>query len=409
MSLVRRLAAAFLLAIAVPACDGETGTTADEQDATAASGRFETFVGEDGRHYFHLRAKNGERILASQGYATAAAARSGVAAVKKNGVTDARFAVLQADSGEYYFNLRSSNGQVIGTSETYVSKSNAERGVAAVKRAVAQAIEAEAEAGDVRFETVKGSDGKTYVHLRAANGQIVLQTQGYSSKSAAAKGVAAIEAAAVQADRFEVFEGADGQHTFRLTSISGEILGRGEMYATKSNAFRGAARVRELVRELTAIDDPTDGELAGEVGRASEGLWYMSESDYPFTFVKADAAEPQEITEELVREQLGALVDADPDADKPMADLVSMSESWDEWKGAEHSCYDTSDETSLAQCTKMRALEQVLEANLDDLRVFYFGSRGEDGQVDGIAVSVFIVGWTPEGTLAGVRTLAIWT
>lgn len=409
MSLVRRLAAALLLAIAVPACDGETGTSADEQDATAASGRFETFVGEDGRHYFHLRAKNGERILASQGYATADAAEAGIAAVKKNGVTDARFAVLQADSGEFYFNLRAGNGQVIGTSETYVSKSNAERGVAAVKRAVAQAIEAEAEAGDVRFETVEGSDGKTYVHLRAANGQIVLQTQGYASKSAAEKGVAAIEAAAVQADRFEVFEGADGQHTFRLTATSGEILGRGEMYATKSNAFRGAARVRELVRELTAIDDVTDGELAGEVGRASEGLWYMSESDYPFTFVKADGAEPQEITEELVRAQLGALVDADPDADKPMADLVSMEESWDAWKGAEHSCYDTSDDDSLAQCTRMRALEQVLEANLDDLRVFYFGSRGEDGQVDGIAVSVFIVGWTPEGTLAGVRTLAIWT
>lgn len=409
MTLVRRLAAALLLAIAVPACDGDTGPAADTQDATAASGRFETFVGEDGRHYFHLLAKNGERILASQGYATADAAESGIAAVKKNGADDARYAVLLADNGEHYFNLRSSNGKVIGTSETYVSKSNAERGVAAVKRAIAQAIEAEAEAGDVRFETVKGSDGKTYVHLRAANGQIVLQTQGYGSKTAAQKGIAAIQAAAVHADRFEVFEGEDGQHTFRLTATNGEILGRGEMYATKSNAYRAAARVRELVRELTAIDDPTDGELAGEVARVSEGLWYMSESDYPFTFVTADGAPPQEITEALVREQLGALVDADPDADKPMADLVSMNESWDEWKSAEHSCYDTSDETSLAQCTKMRALEQVLEANLDDLRVFYFGSRGEQGMVDGIAVSVFIVGWTPEGTLAGVRTLAIWT
>lgn len=410
MRFVRSLVASLVLAVTVPACDGGGAPTADEQDATAASGRFETFVGEDGRHYFHLRARNGERILASQGYASASAAADGIAAVKKNGGDDARYARLVADNGEHYFNLRSGNGRVIATSETYASRSNADRGIAAVKRAIGSAVSDEAEGGDVRFETVRGSDGKTYVHLRAANGQIVLQTQGYSSRGAAEDGIEAIEDAAVDADRFEVFEGADGQHTFRLTARNGAILGRGEMYASKSNALRGAARVRELVRELTGAGEPTAADLKGEIARVSEGLWYTSEGDYPFTFVEAAGATRGPVTEALVRSELGALVDAEPDADKPMADLVAMEESWDDWKAAEHACHDVDvDDFAREQCTKMRGLEQVLEANLEDVRVFYFGSRGEPGMVEGTAVSVFIVGWTPEGELAGVRTIAIWT
>ena len=41
--------------------------------------------------------------------------------------------------------------------------------------------------------------------------------------------------------------------------------------------------------------------------------------------------------------------------------------------------------------------------------MFYFGSRGAAGAVDGTAVSVLLVGRTPSGNYAGVRTLAIWT
>jgi hypothetical protein len=60
-------------------------------------------------------------------------------------------------------------------------------------------------------------------------------------------------------------------------------------------------------------------------------------------------------------------------------------------------------------CAKMRNLEQVLESNLDDVRVFYFGANGEPGNVEGIGVSIFIVGRSPSGSLVGVRTIAIWT
>ena len=62
------------LALTITACgpqdayiDGEDGeTNLTESELGASTGKFETFVGKDGQHYFHLLAGNGEKILASQ-------------------------------------------------------------------------------------------------------------------------------------------------------------------------------------------------------------------------------------------------------------------------------------------------------------------------------------------------------
>ncbi len=403
---LRALAAGLALAITLPACEVEDA--ADEQNATAATGRFETFVGDDGQHYFQLLAKNGERILRSEGYASLSGAKKGITSVKKNGTSEARYKVLQADSGEFYFNLVATNGQVIGTSEMYASQANAEAGADAVVSALVNPTSAAAETGGPRFETFKGGDNKTYFRLRASNGQIVLQSQGYASKSSANGGIDSVKKNGVDASQYDVFAGADGQHGFRLKAGNGQVIGRGEMYVSKSNALRGADRVRDILRELAGSGPISDAEVQAEVESAAEGLLFMSESDYPFTFVSGGSA-PGSITEAVVREKMASIVDNDEDADKPMSDLVSMSESWDEWKAAGHMCFDPSDPDLMIECNKMRNLEQVLEANLEDIQVFYFGRDGEPGNVEGIGVSIFIVGRSPAGNLVGVRTLAIWT
>ena len=402
------LATGLALGFVVPACD--TVEVGDEQNATATTGRFETFEGEDGQVYFQLLAKNGEKILRSEGYSSLSSAKKGITSVKKNGKVEARFTVLEADNGELYFNLVATNGQVIGTSEMYASKSNAEAGVDAVMAALQSPASAAAEESGSRFEIFKGADKKTYFRLRAANGQIVLQSQGYSSKSAAEKGIASVKDNGDDASQYDLFAGADGQHGFRLLAGNGQVIARGEMYVSKSNAIRGADRVREIIREMTDAGVVTDAEIKAEIENAADGLYYMSESDYPFWYVSAPLGpNDTEITDVLLREKLGAVVDADPDADKPMADLVFMERSWQDWKDAGHMCWDPEDPDAVVLCGKMRNLEQVLESNLDDVRVFYFGGRGEDGNVEGIGVSIFIVGRSPEGNLVGVRTIAIWT
>ena len=67
---------------------------------------------------FRLKAGNGEIILASEGYVQKASAENGIASVKTNAPNDDRYERKETKSGGYLFNLKASNGQVIGTSES---------------------------------------------------------------------------------------------------------------------------------------------------------------------------------------------------------------------------------------------------------------------------------------------------
>jgi uncharacterized protein len=54
--------------------------------------------------------------------------------VKTHSGFDSKFDRLTAKNGQFYFNLKASNGQIIGTSEMYISKSGMENGIESVKK-----------------------------------------------------------------------------------------------------------------------------------------------------------------------------------------------------------------------------------------------------------------------------------
>ena len=96
--------------------------------------KFTIFTGKDGQFYFRLVARNGEPILASEGYTSKSGCENGIASVKKNAVKDDQFKRLTASNGEFYFNLVAENGEVIGKSETYKTVQGRDNGIEAVKR-----------------------------------------------------------------------------------------------------------------------------------------------------------------------------------------------------------------------------------------------------------------------------------
>jgi uncharacterized protein YegP (UPF0339 family) len=99
------------------------------------AGTFEiTRSQKSGEFYFHLKAANGEIILQSEGYTKKASALNGIESVKKNSPTPERYERKTAKNGEFFFNLRAKNRQVIGTSETYKQESGRENGIASVKK-----------------------------------------------------------------------------------------------------------------------------------------------------------------------------------------------------------------------------------------------------------------------------------
>ncbi len=85
-----------------------------------------------GEYRFRLKAKNGQNILASQGYAQKSGCQNGIESVKKNSQDASMFELKQSGSDKWMFNLKASNGQVIGTSQMYESESGAKNGVQSV-------------------------------------------------------------------------------------------------------------------------------------------------------------------------------------------------------------------------------------------------------------------------------------
>ena len=89
--------------------------------------RFETFRSlNDSQYYFHLRASNGEIVLASEAYTDKAGAENGIASTKENGKDISRYTVMNTVSGEFYFVLQAGNNQIIGVSEAYKTRASAE-------------------------------------------------------------------------------------------------------------------------------------------------------------------------------------------------------------------------------------------------------------------------------------------
>ena len=85
------------------------------------------------QYHFVLKAKNGEVILSSQMYASKATATKGMESIKTNALTDNLYERLTAKNGKMYFNLKATNGQIIGTSQMYASVSGVSTGIDSVK------------------------------------------------------------------------------------------------------------------------------------------------------------------------------------------------------------------------------------------------------------------------------------
>lgn len=97
------------------------------------SGKFVISKRNNGDFQFNLKAGNGQVILASQGYADKAGAKNGVESVRKNSADDGRFERKTSSNGKPFFNLLASNGQVIGSSEMYESEAARDNGIKSVK------------------------------------------------------------------------------------------------------------------------------------------------------------------------------------------------------------------------------------------------------------------------------------
>ncbi|MDH3497999.1 MAG: YegP family protein [Gemmatimonadota bacterium] len=95
-----------------------------------------------------------------------------------------KFALKQTSAGKFMFNLKAGNGQIILTSESYASKSGAMGGIESVRTNAGM---------DERYDRRTSTSGKPYFVLLAANKEPIGRSEMYSSASAMENGIKSVK------------------------------------------------------------------------------------------------------------------------------------------------------------------------------------------------------------------------
>jgi len=105
-----------------------------------------------------------------------------------------------------------------------------------------------------KFEIKAGKSGKFRFNLKASNGQIILTSEAYESRSSATKGIDSVKKNAVNANRFERKTAKDGSSYFVLKASNGELIGKSEMYTTARAMENGIASVGKNAPDAPVAD-----------------------------------------------------------------------------------------------------------------------------------------------------------
>ncbi len=107
-----------------------------------------------------------------------------------------KFIITTTKNGEFTFNLKAGNGEIILTaSETYTSMSACENGINSVKKNALAAVEdqtREESVSNPKYELYQDKAGEFRFRMKAANGQNIGKSEGYKAKASAKKGIASI-------------------------------------------------------------------------------------------------------------------------------------------------------------------------------------------------------------------------
>jgi uncharacterized protein YegP (UPF0339 family) len=93
---------------------------------------FEIYIDKAKKYRFRLKAKNGEKICASQAYTSRSSCMKGIKSVAKNSKFKDKFIFQESKSGKWTFRLKSGNNKVIATSQSYQDKASMNKGIKSV-------------------------------------------------------------------------------------------------------------------------------------------------------------------------------------------------------------------------------------------------------------------------------------
>jgi hypothetical protein len=105
-----------------------------------------------------------------------------------------------------------------------------------------------------KFVVTKRANGEFRFNLKAGNGQTILTSEGYSSKSAASNGIESVKTNSQDDSKFEKKESSNGKFYFSLKASNGQIIGGSEMYESASGRDNGIESVKTNARDAETED-----------------------------------------------------------------------------------------------------------------------------------------------------------
>ncbi|VAW38598.1 UPF0339 protein YegP [hydrothermal vent metagenome] len=106
-----------------------------------------------------------------------------------------------------------------------------------------------------KFVMSKGKDGKDYFVLKAGNGEVILQSQGYKSASGCENGIESVRTNSQDESKFECREAKDGRTYFVLRASNGQEIARSQLYKTTSGCDNGQASVAKNAPDAVVVDE----------------------------------------------------------------------------------------------------------------------------------------------------------
>jgi uncharacterized protein YegP (UPF0339 family) len=185
---------------------------------------------------------------------------AGVDSVRRNGKLIANFETRTAVNYQTYFVLKATNGEIIGTSETYTTPAAKDNGIQAIISTLSATVEVEqvdqiADDTNGVFELFTDVKSQTRFRLKSPNGEIILQSEGYTSKAGALNGIDSVRTNAPLYNQFDLKDpSSNSQYWFTLKAPNNEIIGQSEMYKTRGGRANGVYAVQRVAPTARFVD-----------------------------------------------------------------------------------------------------------------------------------------------------------
>ena len=222
------------------------------------NGKYEIFQVADGYAY-QLKASNGEILVASETYSSRDSVIKAIKAVEKN-LETGEVRIFADKRGKYKFKLIAKNHKTLAISASYSVEKSAVRASESFKKyaKIADIVDVEVDDNEFKMATpiviestedkdsgkfvIEKFDGEYSWSLKASNGEILCQAEGYTSKNGCMYSIETFKKNIVEG-QFKCIKDKNGHYCYKLYTANNRVCAIGESYTSKQNAESAANSV----------------------------------------------------------------------------------------------------------------------------------------------------------------------